>query len=587
MKEYILHIRKRLREGVLHEMLGEMRWIYGYSRRYKWQIAWYIFLGIFGTVMGLGTGVVSKYIIDAVTGHDGGGLIPAAAGFAVMSLFNIGVTAWSGRISAKIRIMVTQEIRADVFQKVLMADWESMSEYHSGDLLNRVNNDVNAVASSVLDWIPNLITGLAQFFGTFALILYYDPTMAVLALLSAPVTLAMSRILMRKMRDHNKKMLAVNSEIMSFHEEAFQNIQYIKSFGLMRKYGSLFQEKQQDYKNVQLDYNRFTILTSSLMSVVAMAVSGICFGWGVYRLWSGAITYGTMTLFLQQAGNLSASFSTLVNMAPTAIGAATSAGRIMALTELPMEEQAGTEGTEEFIKRATKRCGVTVHIENVSFGYQDGDAVLTDASFYVKPGEIVALVGPSGEGKTTMLRILLGLVSAQGGKLWAQSGGEKMEISPASRKLFAYVPQGNTMMSGTIRENLRLLKTDASDEEIWSVLKTVCADEFVRQEPEGLDTFLKERGGGLSEGQLQRLSVARALLSDAPVLLLDEATSALDVATERRLLDNISGSAQNKTCIVTTHRPSVLSMCTRVYRVDKQSVTRLDESGIRKIMMEF
>lgn len=587
MKRYMHHILKRIQEGILYEMLDEAKWIFRYSLHYKWQIVWYIALGVFGTGMSLGIGIVSKYIIDAVTGYDSSKLLAAVVGFAAMNLFNVGVNAWAGRISAKIRILVTQEIRAEVFGKILLADWEALSEYHSGDLLNRVNNDVNTVASNVLGWIPNFITSLVQFFATFALIMYYDPTMAVLALLSAPVTLLMSRMLMRKIRTYNKKMLEVNSQLMSFNEEALQNIQYIKSFGLMKKYDGLFQEQQDIYREVNLDYNRFTILTSSFMSVVGMAVTGVCFGWGVYRLWSGAITYGTMTLFLQQAGNLSSAFSSLVNMVPTAINALTSAGRIMSVTELPMEKDADASRTEQFIGYAAEHGGVTVRIDRISFGYQDGAQVLSDASFHAGPGEIIALVGPSGEGKTTMLRLLLGLISTQDGEILAQSGEEKLLISPATRKLFAYVPQGNTMMSGTIRDNLRLLKSDASDQEIWDVLKTVCADEFVKEEPDRLDTYLKERGGGLSEGQLQRLSIARALLCDAPVILLDEATSALDVATERKVLRNISASTKKKTCIVTTHRPSVLTMCTRVYRIDRQSVRRLDEQGIRQIMLEF
>lgn len=587
MREYMHHIREKIREGILYEMLDEAKWILGYSLHYKWQIVWYIALGIFGTGMSLGIGVISKYIIDAVTGYDSSRLFPAAVGFVLLNLFNIGVSAWSGRISAKIRIMVTQEIRADVFGRILLADWESLAEYHSGDLLNRVNNDVSTVASNVIGWIPGFITSLVQFVATLALILYYDPTMAALALLSAPVTLIMSRMLTRRIRTYNKKMLEVNSRLMSFNEEALQNIQYIKSFGLMGKYGGLFQEQQDVYKEVNLEYNRFTILTSSFMSVVGMAVTGVCFGWGVYRLWAGAITYGTMTLFLQQAGNLSGAFSALVNMVPTAINAATSAGRLMAVTELPAEEEADSDEARRFIRHAAEHGGVTVEINRVSFSYQDGVKVLSDASFHAGPGEIIALVGPSGEGKTTMLRLLLGLVSNQRGDMWAVSGGERMRISPATRKLFAYVPQGNTMMSGTIRDNLRLLNSDASEKEMREVLETVCADDFVKEEPEGLDTYLRERGGGLSEGQLQRLSIARALLNDAPVLLLDEATSALDVATEQKLLRNIAGSAKRKTCIVTTHRPSVLAMCSRVYRIDRQSVTKLDEQGIRQIMLEF
>ena len=243
MKDFFLYVRKRIHEGILHEMLGELKWIYRWSMHYKGAVIWYICLGVFGTGMGLGVGVVSKYIIDAVTGYDSGALLPAVIGYGSMSLFQIGVTAWSGRVSEKIRIMVNQEIRLDVFNKVLMSDWQSLSRFHSGDLLNRLNGDVNTVASSVIGWIPNMVTGLVRFFATLALILYYDPTMAVLALLSAPITLAMSSVVMRKMRFHNQRMLQVSSEVMSFNEEAFQNIPYIKSFGLMKKYDGMLSEK--------------------------------------------------------------------------------------------------------------------------------------------------------------------------------------------------------------------------------------------------------------------------------------------------------------------------------------------------------
>lgn len=587
MREYIRCFRKRLKEGTLSEIFQEMKWVLRHSIRYKWAVLWYILLGVLSTVMGLGTGVVSKYIIDAVTGYDSSAIIPAAAGYLSMNLFQIFINAVSSRVSARIRIFVRQEIQSDVFEKVLLAEWEALSEYHSGDLLNRVNNDVNSVATSVLGWIPDFVTSVVRFLATFFLILYYDPTMAALALASAPVTLLMSRVLMTRMRSHNVRMLEVNSEITAFHEETFQNLQYIKAFDLVKKYGEIFQGKQGVYKEVQLDYNKFTVYTAAFMSLIGMVVTSLCFGWGVFRLWSGAITYGTMTLFLQQAGNLSAAFSGMVNMVPNAISASTSAGRIMAVTELPSEEEYEEEETEYFKKYAARHNGVSIYMDRVSFAYKDGKEVLSEASMFVRPGEIIALVGPSGEGKTTILKILLGLVHIGNGEVRAEAGEKSLNISPSTRRLFAYVPQGNTMMSGTIAENLRLLNSRASEEELWEVLQEVCADDFVQKLPQGLDTYLKERGGGLSEGQLQRLSIARALLCDAPVLLLDEATSALDVATERKLLKNVMASAKNKTCIVTTHRPSVLTACNRVYRVGELGTELLDEPAIRKIILEF
>lgn len=580
MKAFLRHVVRRLREGMLREVLTEMKWIYRCSMRYKGAVIWYIFLGVFGTGMGLGSSVVSKYIIDAVTGYDSGLIVPAAVGYVSMNLFRIGANALTSRVSAKIQIGVNQEIRGEVFATVLRAGWEEIAEFHSGDLLNRLTGDVNTVSQSVLGWIPNLITGLVQFFSALFLILYYDATLAVLALLSAPVTLVLSKYLMKRMRDYNVKMREVSSDVMAFNEEAFQNLQYIKSFGLVGSFLERFRTYQEKEKDVRLTYNKFSIGVSSLMSVVGMAVSAVCFGWGVYRLWSGAITYGTMTLFLQMAGSLSAAFSSLINIVPSSLAAATAAGRIMEITKAEPEQADDPPGAEGFCRTA-ERSGAAVRMENVRFTYRSGRDVLAGASLFARPGEIVALVGPSGEGKTTVLRLLLGLVRPQAGRVALEAGGETREMSARLRRLFAYVPQGNTMLSGTIAENLRLIRENATESELWDALEKACAAGFVRALPLGLETPLKERGGGLSEGQLQRLSIARALLCDAPVLLLDEATSALDLETERRLLHSIMRAESRRTCIVTTHRPGVLSACDRVYRVGDSGVELLGPEELK------
>ena len=324
------------------------------------------------------------------------------------------------------------------------------------------------------------------------------------------------------------------------------------------------------------------------MSLVGTAVSVACFGWGVYRLWGNYITYGTMILFLQMAGSLSASFGALVKLVPSAISAATAAGRIMAVTELPREDRSQDKEAWELLEE-NRADGIRVETRDLVFRYQDGDVVLDGANFYADPGEIVALVGPSGEGKTTMLRLLLGIVRPQAGyvAVTGQRTGQSLTASASTRPFFAYVPQGNTMFAGTVAENLRVMAQEAGEEDLWRVLDLACAGEFVRKLPQGLDTKLKEGGGSLSSGQVQRLSIARALLADAPVLLLDEATSALDVATERKVLRNVLQAQAHKTVIVTTHRPSVLNICNRVYQIANRRICTLTQEEIRQKIADF
>ena len=585
--EFIKKVIRKIKEGMLQEMYEETKWMYTYAKKYKFQIVFYIFLGVLTTVMGLASSVGSKYLIDAVTGQDSGNIALIALFIVAMGLFSIGVNAITTMISARINIKVNNEIQAEVFDKILVADWISMKEFHSGDLLNRLNGDVNTVASSILSWIPSLITRSAQFFGILAIILYYDPTMAVIALGSAPVMLIVSKTLMKKMRDYNKRMRQVSSDVMSFNEESFQNIQSIKAFDLVGLFSKRLRDVQQNYKDVFLDYNKFSVYTSSFMSVVGMFVAYACFGWGVYRLWTGHITFGTMTLFVQLSGQLSSSFKSIVSLVPSAISATTSAGRIMEFFKIKDESEL-EDDKAKLIQNNTQGKGLSVVLDDVEFSYNENKTVFQHADVVANPGEIVALVGPSGEGKTTMIRLLLGLINTKSGNASIRDiNGVSCKISSETRRFFAYVPQGNTIFSGTIAENMRMVKQDATDAEIVEALKAACAYDFVNKLPDGINSEVGERGSGFSEGQAQRLSIARALIRKSPILLLDEATSALDVFTERQVLRNIMNMGYARTCIVTTHRPSVLTMCDKVYKIDSGIVCDIDEKEVNMLIRDF
>ena len=420
---------------------------------------------------------------------------------------------------------------------------------------------------------------------TFCVILYYDVTMAFIALLSAPFLLLASRFIMRKMREYRRRVMEMNSKMMSFETETFYNLDTIKSFGVTEKYGRELEKWQKKFKKHNLEYNLFSIKSNIINTSIGTLVSFVAFFYCLFRLWTGSISYGTMTLFLQQRSAVTGKFNNLVSIFPGMLNSAVSAHRIREIVELPREVH--DPSAAEALKAAAAE-GLTVRMRSVDFAYEGSRNVISDSDFVAAPGEIVALVGPSGEGKTTMIRLILGLVHPKEGNVTLSGkNGKELDINADIRQFFSYVPQGNTMLAGTIAENLRMVKEDASDEEIIAALKTACAWDFVSRLPGTIHAPLGERGRGLSEGQAQRIAIARAVLRDAPVLLLDEATSALDVATERQVLRNIIRQHPNRTCIGTTHRPSVLNMCRRVYRVMETTVTELSEEESSRMAMDF
>ena len=577
-------LNRRRKDGTFKEIIDDWKWIFSYSGRYKPAIVFYVLLGVFGTTFGLAASIASKYLIDIITGYRLEKLpllIVIMVGSEVFSLLFESIV---NRISAKLSININNDIQADIFDKIVDADWLSINKYSNGDILNRFNQDISTVSSNAINWLPTIIIALYKFIATFLVILHYNAVMALIALASAPILLLSSSFLIKKQRNYGKKVREMSSRLMTFEAETFYNFDTIKSFGISSLYSRKMREWQKKYKDISLDYNMFSIKTNVFLSVISMLVGFGMFGYCLFLLWGGSITFGTMTLFLQQGSGLSASFNNLMSIVPNFLSSSVSAHRIRELVELPKEKH--TEGSSTLDELAAD--GFKVSMRNVDFAYVEGETVLHSSDFDAAPGEIVALIGASGEGKTTMIRLILGLVHPVDGSVTVTSSdGREVMMNADTRHLFAYVPQGNTILAGTIEENLRMAKEDASEAELIKALKLACAWEFVEKLPNGIRSNIGERGKGLSEGQAQRIAIARAILRDAPVLLLDEATSALDVATERRVLRNIITSRPNKTCIVTTHRPSVLNMCKRVYRVMDTRVTELTEEESAKMAMDF
>ena len=564
-------IREKLHKQDTQQLKAEFLWLLARMDQYKRKILTVGLLGMVGTLMGLASSVASKYLIDAVTGHGSGILIQAAVAMALLMLGSLVLQGISSRVSASVHMLIKNEMQHLTYGRILRAGWEALEPYRSGDLLNRLTSDVNTVSDGIIGFLPNLVISVIRFTGALGIMLYYDPTIALIALLGVPVTLGLSRVLLGRMRQHNLEIKELTGTVMSFQEDSFRNLTSIKAFSVTDRFESELSRLQGTYADAFLSYNVFQIRVSAFLSLVSMAVTGACFGWCIYRLWSGHITYGSMTLFLQLASTLRSSFSSLVSLAQQVISITTSAGRILAVEQLPEEEQSVPQGLSE-------ETSLGIQIEQASFHYHNGDYVLDTFDFTADCADMIAVIGPSGEGKTTLLRLLLGLVEPGSGQaMLVGASGHRYPISAGTRGAFAYVPQGNSVFAGTIAENLRLGNPEATEEELVQALKTACAWDFVEQLPDGIHHHLGAGGRGISEGQAQRLAIARALLRRAPILLLDEATSGLDVTTERQLLENLRQSGLLRTCILVTHRPESTRFCNRTYEIHRRQVTEVTD----------
>lgn len=575
----------KIKDGSIKEMWDEFKWMMRYAQNYKKEILFYIFLGMFSTVMTLVSSIASKELIDVVTGHNVSKAPLMAVIMISMALFSLFFNSIMSRITIKINIRIQNDIQADMFDKIIGVNWLDLSRFPSGDILNRFSSDVGTVAQSAIGWVPDIVVAIFNFIATLVVVMYYDPTMMVLTLLNAPVMLVASKVMMAKMRKYNMKVKEMNSEVLDFQSETFSNIDSIKSFDLTNLFSRRLRDFQSRYKDVNLEYNLFSIKTNIVLSLIGMVIQNLLVVWCVYRLWTGHITYGEMTLFMTQSQRMSSAFNSLVSIIPSTVNSTISAARLIELVSLPKEKRAIDDC--ENLKDAVAD-GFSVKLKDIDFSYIEDKQIIKSSSFEANRNEIVALVGPSGEGKTTLIRIFLGLlVPNSGDAVLCDKNGVEVALNASTRKYFSYVPQGNTIFSGTIADNLRMVKEDATDDEIIEALEIACAYDFIKDLPEGINTKVGARGLGFSEGQSQRISIARAVLRDAPILLLDEATSALDVVTEKKVLNNIIKQKPNKTCIVTTHRPSVLNMCQRVYRVQKTRVTQLNEEEFEEFTSNF
>ena len=567
-------LHQKMKDGTLTDVIRDWKWILTFTKGRWFRILVYTLLGILSSALGLATGIAGKYLIDCIVALDKTRLPLLAVVMLLSGAASMALQSATARYSARLNITMRNDVQAHVFSRLLRSKWLALRQFPTGELLNRFSADVATVSSCAVNWLSSVIIQLFTVLATLCVVLYYDPVMALIAFASTPVLIFASRRLIRKQRSFNMQLRSVSGGMSAFEAETFRNIDTLKSFGVEEDMISRLSIWQEKYRDVAMAHNAFSIKTNILLTILGTAVQYLALGYCLWQLWSGKILIGTMVLFLQQRATLSSAFSSLISLIPTALSGSVSAERIRELTEL--EKESRSEGV-------SAAGGCSLELENVSASYEDGRQVLRDVNLAAKQGSIVALVGPSGEGKSTLIRLILGLITPDDGTACiADDTGRRFPLGAGTRHLFAYVPQGNTVLAGTIAENLRLVNHEATEEQLIQALKDACAWEFVSSLPLGIHSPIGEGGKGFSEGQAQRIAIARALVRKAPVLLLDEATSALDFDTEQQVLHNLM--TRGVTCLAATHRPSVLSLCSRVYKVSDGTVQQLDDSQIQALI---
>ena len=517
--------------------------------------------GIAGVVLSLLFVNTMQRSIDIASGAEEGSLYLWVSAMAVIMFAEFGVNISRIWIKNILGIKAQNEMQRQMLDRLLRAEWKGRDRHHSGDITNRLENDVSTVVTFLTETLPNMLSTLLMFLGAFTYLCLMDYMLALITVGMLPIFLLLSRIYISKMRKYTRRIRNFDSKVQSILQETVQNRMLIKTLECGDMVINRLDNRQINLRHHVKRRTRFSVLSNVTLHGGFAIGFLIAFLWSTYRLSQHAITFGAMTAFLQLVNRIQTPAKDLTRLAPAFVAVLTAAERLIELEEMPQEEDG------ENISLPSP-CGIKLC--NVSFGYDDGDEnIIDNLSFNFPPGSCTAVLGETGAGKTTLIRLLLGLLKPKYGTITIYNDEQNHNMSALMRCNMVYVPQGNTLMSGTIRDNLLMADPNATDHDMMDALHTACAD-FVAELPEGLYTTIDEKGGGLSEGQSQRITIARALLRKRSIMLFDEATSALDPETEKMLLTNILKNKE-QTIIFITHRMAVLEYCDKRLNMDDKT----------------
>ncbi|MFQ9516150.1 MAG: ABC transporter ATP-binding protein [Eubacterium sp.] len=560
-----------------------LRWVIKNGKRYIPKI---IILSISNIVLALVTTVlalVSKYAIDAAQ--------KAAAAksdevfihyrnlivlYGVIILLIIAVRLllriYAQSLTIKVQAGMEMEMRSKLFGGILSKQFEKINVYHSGELMNRITSDIKIVTDGITTILPNLLYFITQFAGAFIVLIIFDWKFTMLFIVAGVIISSVTLVFRRKLKSLHKEVQETDGKVRSFFQEAIESILVVKTFGVEGQFEEKGDELQQINYDAKMKRRRISIFANAGFSFVFNAGYLFALVWCALKVCTNAMTYGTLTAVLQLISQIQTPFVNITKVVPQYYGILASAERIMEIEEIEVEQKSAEKiDALKFYKEFKE-----AKFENIHFNY-GREHVLEQGNAVLKKGDFVAIRGISGIGKSTLMKMLLGVFKPQQGNIRLyKNDGTYIEASPDTRCLFSYVPQGNYLFSGTLRENILLINPYATEREIDEALKISDIYDFVNTLPDGLDTVIGEKGLGISEGQAQRLAIARAILSNAPILLLDEATSALDAATEKHVLDSIK-RLNRKTCIIITHKAAALQVCDREFIIENKKLSCVEK----------
>lgn len=527
-------------------------WLWAAWKGNRWQAVINALLGLLSAAVSLLSVWAVKRAIDVAAGTAEGNIYWAVGVMGMLILADFGINISQVWVRNILGVKAQNRMQQQLLDRLLRSEWQGKEQRHSGDVMNRLEQDVNSVVNFLAETLPSALSTLALFVGAFVYMFSMDKLLSIVIVAMIPVFVLFSRVYVSRMRRLTREVRDSDSEVQSILQETVQNRMLIKTLEGDSAMVDKLEHTQSTLRQKVVKRTIFSLFANLILNFGFAVGYLVAFLWAALRMSAGTLSFGGMTAFLQLVHRIQTPARNLTKLAPAFVGVFTAAERLMELEDNPLEEHGDP------IHMAAP-CGV--RLKDVTYQYADGDKpVLDSLSFDFIPGTCTAVLGETGSGKTTLIRLLVALLHPQKGSvtIYDRQGNEDI-VTACHRCNFVYVPQGNTLMSGSIRDNLLLASPDATEQDMLDVLKKSCA-EFVEDLPEGLDTLCSEKGGGLSEGQSQRISIARALLRNRPVMLFDEATSALDPETERRLLDNILAT-NDKTIIFITHRMTVVEYC--------------------------